>query len=167
MSASIQKTIVEISQEIVEIDKSIIAKKEEIKEKEKLRSEQVILYEKALQKEFQEKYGVSHETVAIDYMKFVHQPHKLTWTHGHGFRIPSYQGSMKKKEYHEAYLRSAGGSLECKHDMLLQWDHGHHIVLHPDHYKDCLPTQKVTDAFACIGVEIYISKVPHTERWGS
>lgn len=98
--------------------------------------------------DFYNRYGESAKTIAINYILFLKDAKRkrIVQCYGHKFRIPSYCQYSDKIEYRN--------------------DWGRHAVIAPAHYKDCILTEKIKDAFTALGFNCVIDPTPQ-EYWES
>lgn len=166
LQEKMQKRKEEIEQQIVEKKQEIVEKNQEIEDiKSSFEMEKNTHYS-ALQVAFQQKYGEDFQKVLVEYCLFVLHPKRCNFTIGHRIHMPIVvYGTKNLPRGYFSYVRFS----KPKYDI--QWGpiEGYVTVVDQEYYQECIPIQKIKDAYACIGFEgelisPCVETIPHGTR---
>ncbi len=118
---------------------------------------EILLYKEVLQKQeefqaaFKEKYGEDFQDVLVNYCIFVLNPKRCNFTSGHRIVMPIVTFTRTDHPYgYFSYVKYT----ELKYGISWGYIEGYSGVtfVSEEYYEEVLPTEKVKEAYECIGV---------------
>jgi hypothetical protein len=136
--------------QIAEKTSKIERTQKEIEELKQLYEKEKMEQRETLRILFQQKYGEEFQKVLVEYCLFVLHPKRCNFTFGHRIQMPIVVYDKQGLQGYFSYVKFS----KSKHGI--HWGHieGYSGVtlIKPSYYQECIPTQKIKEAYECIGI---------------